>query len=202
MNKDIQDFIQAELDESITAKQRSLEELLPKIELAAERLVACLKQGGKILTCGNGGSACDAQHFACELVNRMEFDRGAYLPAICLNSNVADLTAIGNDRGIGGVFSLPILALGGDKDVAIMITTSGNSSNILSAVDAAREKGVKIIALTGRDGGKLASVLNDDDIELRVSNAATLRTPRIQEVHILMVHILCALIDKMMFNLY
>jgi D-sedoheptulose 7-phosphate isomerase len=200
MKKNWQNVVEAIFNESILAKQKSLEFLLPKIISSAELMAATFKNGGKILVCGNGGSACDAEHFVCELVNRLEKER-KNLPAISLNSSMATLTAIANDYSYKDIFAKQILALGQKEDLLMVISTSGNSENISGAIRVATTLGMKVIALTGRDGGNVAKILSSDDVELRVPDSVTRRTPRIQETHILIIHTLCELLDGMLFNL-
>lgn len=180
---------------SIVAKQHTLEAMGPRIVQAAEHLAERLKQGGKILVCGNGGSAADAQHFAAELVNRFEIERPG-LAAIALTTDSSALTSIANDYAFEQIFARQVRALGRPGDVLLAISTSGNSPNVLAAMDAARESGLSMILLTGRDGGWMAQQLGADDIELRVSATAT---ARIQEVHILIIHCLCDLVDWLLF---
>ncbi|MES1936095.1 D-sedoheptulose-7-phosphate isomerase [Salinisphaera hydrothermalis] len=158
---------------------------------AAARILACCESGHKMLACGNGGSAGDAQHFASELVNRFERNRRA-LAAISLVTESSTLTAIANDAGYDRVFSRQIEALGQTGDVLLAISTSGHSPNVITAIDAAHERGLSVIALTGRDGGRMAEQLNGDDIELR---AASDVTARIQEMHLLIIHCICRLIE-------
>ncbi len=177
--------------ESITVKEQCAEILPTSIAIAAEAMVNALMTERKILICGNGGSAADAQHFAAELVGRFEKDRPG-LAAIALTTDTSALTAIGNDYDLDAVFSRQIRALGQENDILVAISTSGNSSNVLEAVLAAHEKGMKIIALTGREGGQIANALDVDDILLNVPYA---RTARIQEVHITIVHALCDAVD-------
>lgn len=176
---------------SIETKQRSLELLKGPLELAAKRLFDCIIQGNKILACGNGGSAGDAQHFSSEMLNRFEQERPG-LPALALTTDSSTITSIGNDYSFNQVFSRQIAALGQPGDVLLAISTSGNSANILQAIQEAQQKDMGIIALTGKDGGELAQILAADDIELRVLSDST---ARIQETHILLIHCLCALID-------
>jgi D-sedoheptulose 7-phosphate isomerase len=181
---------------SIEAKQRTLQAAGPRIVQAAERLAGQLKQGGKILACGNGGSAADAQHFAAELVNRFEIERPG-LPAIALTTDGSALTSIANDYAFEQVFARQVRALGRPGDVLLAISTSGNSPNVMMAIQAARELGLITVALTGRDGGRMAGQLGDQDIEIRVNAVAT---ARIQEVHILIIHCLCDLVDGLLFG--
>ncbi|AWN16511.1 SIS domain-containing protein [Salinisphaera sp. LB1] len=161
---------------------------LPEV---AERVSACCDAGGKILACGNGGSAGDAQHFASELVNRFERNRRA-LAAISLVTESSTLTAIANDAGYERIFSRQIEALGQPGDILLAISTSGHSPNVVHAIDTAHARGMSVIALTGRDGGTIAGQLGRTDIELR---AASEVTARIQEMHLLLIHCVCRLIE-------
>ena len=181
---------------SLEAKQRTLVMIGPRIVQAAEVLAERLRCGGKILVCGNGGSAADAQHFAAELVNRFEMERPG-LAAIALTTDSSTLTSIANDYAFEQVFARQLRALGRPGDMLLAISTSGHSPNVLAAMAAAQELGVMTVALTGRDGGKMAEQLKADDLELRVSAAVT---ARIQETHILIMHCLCDLIDQRLFN--
>lgn len=165
--------------------------LAPKIAAAAARLAEAVTVGNRILACGNGGSAADAQHFAAELVGRFERERPG-MPAIALTTDTSALTALANDYGFDHVYAKQTAALGRPGDVLVGISTSGNSPNVLRAVAAAHEAGMSVIALTGREGGDIAAALGPTDIELRVPSD---RTARIQEVHALIVHCLCDLID-------
>jgi D-sedoheptulose 7-phosphate isomerase len=146
---------------------------------------------GKILSCGNGGSAGDSQHFSSELLNRFERERPG-LPAMALTTDSSTLTSIANDYAYEDIFAKQIRALGRQNDVLLAISTSGNSENVNRAIVAAHERGMKVVALSGRDGGRMAALLGEDDIEIRVP--AT-RTARIQEVHLVVIHSLCDLID-------
>ena len=179
-------------EDSIRTKQQSAEVLAEPIAQAAQRIVSRLLQGGKVLSCGNGGSAADAQHFSSEMLNRFERERPG-LPAQALTTDTSTLTSIANDYHFDQVFAKPVLALGQTGDLLLAISTSGNSPNILAAVAAAHDKDMEVIALSGRDGGKLATSLADDDIEIRVPAQST---ARIQEVHLLCIHCLCDLIDR------
>ena len=181
---------------SIAAKQRTLAAMGPRIVQAAELLAERLRQGYKILVCGNGGSAADAQHFAAELVNRFEIERPG-LAAIALTTDSSALTSIANDYAFDQIFARQVCALGRPGDVLLAISTSGNSPNVLAALAAAREQGLATVALTGRDGGRMAGQLGEGDIELRAAAAAT---ARIQEVHILLIHCLCDLVDHQLFG--
>ena len=180
---------------SLEAKQRTLAAMGPRIVLAAELLAERLRQGNKILVCGNGGSAADAQHFAAELVNRFEIERPG-LAAIALTTDSSALTSIANDYAFEQIFARQVRALGRPGDVLLAISTSGNSPNVSVAIDAARELGMTTLALTGRDGGRMAAQLGGEDIEIRAAAAVT---ARIQEAHILIIHCLCDLVDWLLF---
>ena len=182
--------------DSIETKQNALEGLIIPIRDAANCISRSLLNEGKILSCGNGGSAGDAQHFSAELLNRFEIERPG-LPAVALTTDSSTLTAIANDYQYDQIFSKQILALGTRKDVLLAISTSGNSSNIVKAVQAAHERNMIVLCLTGNKGGKLAKLLNGDDIEIRVPSD---RTARIQEVHLLVIHCLCDIIDAILFE--
>lgn len=172
-------------------------EILPQaISAASQALVSCLLEGHKILSCGNGGSAGDAQHFACEMLNRFERDRPG-LPAFAITTDSTTLTAIGNDYNFNDVFAKQVRALGQTGDILLAISTSGNSKNVVHAIHAAQQMNMKVIALTGRNGGEIATVLQPTDIELRVPAE---RTCRIQEIHLLIIHCLCDLIDEQLFG--
>jgi len=177
--------------DSIETKQASLPRIATPIKEAAEMMVNCLLEGGKILCCGNGGSAGDAQHFSSEMLNRFERERPG-LPAIALTTDSSTLTSIANDYAYQEVFAKQISALGHPGDILLAISTSGNSLNILRAVETAKEQQMKVVALSGKDGGKLSSLLHKEDREIRIDNPST---ARIQEVHLLAIHCLCDLID-------
>jgi phosphoheptose isomerase len=187
----MQELVEKEFAESIATKQAA-SALAADIERAAALLKASLNGGGKILSCGNGGSAADAQHFSSELLGRFEAERHS-LPAIALTTDTSTLTAIANDYGFDKVFARQVNGLGNRDDALLAISTSGNSANVLGAISAAHAKGMRIVALTGRDGGQMAGLLTAEDIELRVPSQ---RTVRIQEVHLLIIHCLCLLIDQ------
>ena len=180
---------------SLEAKQRTLAAMGPRIVQAAELLAERLRRGHKILVCGNGGSAADAQHFAAELVNRFEIERPG-LAAIALTTDSSALTSIANDYAFEQIFARQVRALGRPGDVLLAISTSGNSPNVSVAIDAARELGMTTLALTGRDGGRMAAQLGGEDIEIRAAAAVT---ARIQEAHILIIHCLCDLVDWLLF---
>lgn len=181
---------------SLEAKQRTLESMGLRIAQAAELLAGRLRQGHKILVCGNGGSAADAQHFAAELVNRFEIERPG-LAAIALTTDSSALTSIANDYAFEQIFARQVRALGRPGDVLLAISTSGNSPNILTAITAAQELGLSTVALTGCDGGCMVGQLGEGDIEIR---AAAMATARIQETHILIIHCLCDLVDHQLFG--
>jgi D-sedoheptulose 7-phosphate isomerase len=176
--------------DSIATKQAALV-LAPAIAAAAAAMTRCLLEDGKVLSCGNGGSAADAQHFSSELLNRFELERPG-LPAVALTTDSSTLTSIANDYSFVEVFAKQVRALGQPADILLAISTSGNSDNVLRAIHAAHERGLRVVALTGRDGGAIAGALGSGDIELRVPAE---RTCRIQEVHLLIIHALCDLID-------
>jgi phosphoheptose isomerase len=163
---------------------------------ASTKLVAALLNGHKILCCGNGGSAGDAQHFASEMLNRFERERPG-LPAIALNSDINTLTAIANDYNFTEVFAKQVRALGQEGDILLAISTSGNSANVVQAVRAAQQLNMPVIALTGRNGGEIANTLLAQDIEIRVP---AVRTARVQEMHLVIIHTLCDLIDEQLFG--
>ena len=169
----------------------TMHSLGPSLEKAIQYMAEVLVNGNKILACGNGGSAADCQHFAAELVGRFERERPA-LPAIALTTDSSILTSIANDYDYNHIFSKQVNALGQPGDVLLAISTSGNSENILTAINAAMERDMAIVALTGKDGGKIANQLRDSDFHLCVAHH---RTARIQEMHILMLHCICDGID-------
>ena len=190
----LEDRIRTLFADSIETKQRAQAQLAAPIAAAGRRLAECLARGHKILVCGNGGSASDAQHFAAELVGRFECERRA-LPAIALIADSAILTAVANDYGYAAVFERQVQALGQAGDALIAISTSGNSDSVLQAIRAAQAKDLFCVALTGRSGGRVAALLSDNDLEIRVPSEST---ARIQEVHILILHSLCDLIDYLL----
>ena len=192
----LQQRITDHFSESIQTKKDTLDHLGATLEKASKKIVETLTNNKKILTCGNGGSAGDAQHFSSEMLNRFERERPA-LPAIALTTDTSTLTSIANDYHYNQVFAKQISALGQRGDLLLVYTSSGNSDSIIQAVNRAHEKKMRVIALTGKDGGLLASILNDVDIELRVASHST---ARIQETHLLMTHCLCDLIDHQLFG--
>ena len=181
-------------NESIQTKQQAAQVLAQPTAQAAELLFNTLANDGKFLICGNGGSAADAQHFAAEMTGRFEKER-MELAAIALTTDTSALTAIGNDYGFDHIFSKQVRALGRTGDVLVGISTSGNSGNVIEAIKAAHQNGMHVIALTGRDGGKIAQMLQEGDVLLNVPYP---RTARIQEVHILLIHAMCDCIDTML----
>ncbi len=183
--------IQQQFFDSADLKYAAAEMLSRPIAEAVQALVGCITSGGKVLACGNGGSASDAQHFAAEFVGRFERERPG-LAAIALNTDPSVLTAIGNDYAFDAVFAKQVQALGAPGDVLLAISTSGNSANVLAAVEAAQAREMTVIALSGRDGGKLRERLTETDVHICVPHD---RTARIQEVHILVVHCLCDAVD-------
>lgn len=190
------EIIQQTFAESIEVKTQSAILLSDSIAAAASRLAESLINGNKVLACGNGGSAGDAQHFSAEMLNRYEMERPP-LPAIALTTDSSTLTSIANDYHYDEVFSKQIRALGQSGDILLAITTSGGSPNIVKAIEAAHERDVTVFLLSGKDGGVAAEALDANDIELRVPSDST---ARIQEVHLILIHCLCDLIDKQLFG--
>jgi D-sedoheptulose 7-phosphate isomerase len=193
---DMQHRIRQLFTDSIETKTRAMDVLGPSIEQASQLMVNSLLSEGKLLSCGNGGSAGDAQHFSSELLNRFERERPS-LPAIALTTDSSTITSIANDYSYDEVFSKQIRALGQPGDVLLAISTSGNSGNVLQVIQAAHDRDMLVVALTGRDGGAMASLLLPEDVEIRVPARST---ARIQEVHLLAIHCLCDLIDRQLFG--
>ncbi|HET6656015.1 MAG TPA: phosphoheptose isomerase [Gammaproteobacteria bacterium] len=191
-----EDRVKQLFDASIDTKQRARDALAPVIVRAAQLMTDSLKAGGKILSCGNGGSAADAQHFAAELLNRFEMERPP-LAAVALTTDSSTLTSIANDYSYDEVFAKQVMGLGRRGDVLFAISTSGNSGNVLRAIETAHERNVAVVALTGCDGGQIGAALSNDDVEIRVPAEST---ARIQEVHLLVLHCLCDLIDFQLFS--
>ena len=189
--------LQSHFNASIETKAKSRDILWGAIEEGGRMMLDSLLKEGKILACGNGGSAADAQHFSAEMLNRFERERPA-LPAISLSTDTSTLTSISNDYSYREVFSKQVRALGRTGDVLFVISTSGNSDNILTAIQAAHDREMQVVALTGKNGGKIPSVLKPTDLEIRVPSNST---PRIQETHILIIHCLCDYIDCMLFGM-
>ncbi|MEO7031489.1 MAG: phosphoheptose isomerase [Herbaspirillum sp.] len=182
--------------ESAELKLTAAAELAQPIADAIDLMFAALSNGNKILACGNGGSAADCQHFAAELVGRFERER-LPLPALALTVDTSILTAVGNDYSFNEIFSKQVQAFGQAGDVLLALSTSGNSANVLAAVDAALERDMRVVALTGKGGGAMASRLGSDDVHICVPHN---RTARIQEVHLLTIHCLCDGIDVALFG--
>lgn len=183
--------IQRHFFDSADLKNQAAEMLSKPIADAVQAVLGCITAGGKVLACGNGGSASDAQHFAAEFVGRFERERPG-LAAIALNTDTSIITALGNDYDFSAIYAKQVQALGNPGDVLLAITTSGNSANVVAAVDAAHDKDMTVIALTGRGGGKLGARLTETDVHICVPHE---RTARIQEVHILAIHCLCDAVD-------
>jgi D-sedoheptulose 7-phosphate isomerase len=182
--------------DSIETKQKAAETMSADIVLAIKLMHQALNSEKKILACGNGGSAADAQHFAAELVGRFERERRE-LPAMALSTDSSILTAIANDYSYEVIFSKQVKALGQKGDVLLGISTSGNSANVIAAIEAAHLKGMSVIAFTGKDGGKIKNILKNSDVHLCVPAD---RTARIQETHLLLLHCLCDGVDHLMFD--
>jgi len=182
--------------EGIELRQRMAETMPAQIARAGEALAQALKSGHKVLSCGNGGSAADAQHFAAEMVGRFERER-AGLPGIALTTDTSALTAIANDYDFDRVFSRQVEALGQPGDFLLAISTSGNSKNVIAAIKAAQAKDLAVIALTGRDGGAMGTMLRPRDFHLNVAHP---RTMRVQEIHLLAIHCLCEVVDNVIFG--
>ncbi len=183
--------ISQQFTDSAQTKLNAIELLAAPIAAAAEAMTACLLANGKILACGNGGSAGDAQHFVAELVGRFERERQS-LAAVALSTDTSILTAVGNDYGFDVVFDKQVRALGQAGDILLAISTSGNSANVIKAIEAAHDNDLRVVALTGKGGGRIGEMLRDGDIHLCVPAE---RTARIQETHILAIHCLCDGID-------
>jgi D-sedoheptulose 7-phosphate isomerase len=187
----LNDIIQHNFNESIACKQRTLDNTQNEIALAAQLMTHSLLSGGKLLSCGNGGSAGEAQLFSSKMLNRFQMERPG-LPAITLSTDTSILTSIANDYSYDQIFSRQIAALGQAEDILFLITTSGNSGNLVSAVDMAHERQMKVVALTGQSGGEVGARLSADDIEIRVASDSPIR---IQETHLVIIHCLGDLID-------
>ena len=182
--------------DSIAVKQEAEKVLPESVAHGVVAMVDCLRSGGKVMACGNGGSAADAQHFAAELIGRFERERQE-LAAIALTTDTSILTAVGNDYSYDEVFSKQVRGLGKNGDILLGISTSGNSKNVVKAIEAAKKTGIKIIALTGNGGGKIASLLDANDVHLC---APSNRTARIQETHLVLLHGLCDGVDPVSYT--
>jgi D-sedoheptulose 7-phosphate isomerase len=193
---DMTERLRAHFEEGIELRSRMAQVLPARIAEAGTALAGALRSGRKVLSCGNGGSAADSQHFAAELVGRFERERPG-LPAVALTTDSSALTAIANDYDYDRVFSKQVEALGSAGDFLLAISTSGNSKNVIAAMKAAHAKEMKVIALTGRDGGEMGRMLRAGDFHLNVAHP---RTMRVQEVHLLVIHCLCEVIDNVIFG--
>lgn len=190
------DRIRYNFTESIQTKINSADSILTIIAEASEEIVQALLEGHKILSCGNGGSACDALHFSSQMLNRFKQERPG-LPVIALNSDISTMTAIANDYHFSDIYAKQIRAIGQAGDLLLAISTSGNSANIVNAIKAAHDKNMGVIALTGYDGGKIVDHLQEKDIEIRVP---AYDTARIQETHLLIIHCICDIVDFRLFG--
>ncbi len=193
---DLVAHLRRHFDEGVELRSRMAQTMPADIARAGEALAAALRSGRKALACGNGGSAADSQHFAAEIVGRFERERPG-MPAIALTVDTSALTAIANDYDYDHVFSKQVEALGQPGDVLLAISTSGNSRNVVAAVRAAQAKGMAVIALTGRDGGEMGRMLGPRDFHLNVAHP---RTMRVQEIHLLVVHCLCEVVDNVIYG--
>jgi D-sedoheptulose 7-phosphate isomerase len=191
LSKALSARVSAQFAESAQLKLEAVAQLAAPIARASALLAETLKSGGKVLACGNGGSAADAQHFAAELMNRFEIER-APLAAVALTTDTSTLTSIANDYAYDQVFSKQVLGIGRRGDALLAISTSGNPRNVVAAMQAAREIGLRVVALTGNGGGKMAALVTAQDVHICVPHK---RTARIQEVHLLALHCLCDGID-------
>jgi len=192
----ILDRIKHNFSESIQTKINTADTLADVLSIACEKIVQCLLDGHKIMSCGNGGSACDAMRFSSQMLNRFKHERPS-LPAIALTADLATLTSIANDYSYNDIFAKQVRALGHQGDVLLAISTSGNSINIINAIKAAHDKNIIVIASTGSDGGKIPSLLHDDDIEIRIPAH---EVARIQETHLLVIHCICDIVDFQLFG--
>ena len=188
--------VSEQFSESIAAKEAAHAALVEFVAAGGLLMGHALQNDGKILSCGNGGSAGDAQHFSSELLNRFERERPG-LPAIALTTDSSTLTSIANDYAYEDIFAKQVRALGREGDILLAISTSGNSENVNRAITAAHERSMRVVALSGRNGGSMTELLNSDDVEIRVPAE---RTARIQEVHLLAIHCLCDLVDNYLFG--
>jgi phosphoheptose isomerase len=192
----ILDRIKHNFSESIQTKINAADMLSDVLAIACEKIVQCLLDGHKILTCGNGGSASDAMRFASQMMNRFKHERPG-LPAIALTSDITALTSIANDYSYNDVFAKQLRTLGQRGDVLLAISTSGNSANMVNVIKAAHDKNINVIVMSGMDGGKIAALLEEDDIEIRVPAQ---EVARIQETHLLIIHCICDIVDYQLFG--
>lgn len=188
--------IRSSFSDSIQIKIQTVDSMANIIAEAGEEIVQSLLEGHKILTCGNGGSACEAMHFSSEMLNRFKQERPG-LPAIALTADIATLTSIANDYHFSDIYAKQVRALGQKGDVLLAFTTSGNSANVVNAIKAAHDKKMVVIAMTGYDGGKIVDYLQEKDIEIRIPSYDT---ARIQETHLLVSHCICDIIDYRLFG--
>jgi len=188
--------VQAHFEQSIAVKQEARLSLGEPIAAGAALICQALINGNKVLSCGNGGSACDAMHFSSELINRFELERPA-LPAVALTCDTPTLTSISNDYAYQRIFARQVEAIGQSGDVLLAISTSGNSANVVQAIHSAHDRDLRVLALTGGSGGEIAALLAEEDAEVRVPST---NTARIQESHLLAIHCLCDLIDATLFG--
>lgn len=193
---ELSSYVKHIFNENIQTQITTADTLSNIIANAAQMMVDCLLNNHKILCCGNGGSAADAQHFSAEMLNRFEAERPS-LPAIALTTDTSTLTSIANDYHFNEVFSKQIKALGQPGDVLLALSTSGNSKNVIEAIVAAHHRQMHVIALTGRSGGDVPPLLNPSDIEIRIPSEST---ARIQETHGIVIHCLCDIIDRQLFK--
>ncbi len=193
---DLIERVRQHFNDSIQTKTAAINVLVEPITQASEIMVQCLLAGHKILSCGNGGSAADAQHFSSEMLNRFEVERPS-LPAFALTTDTSTITSIANDYSYNDIFAKQIRALGQAGDILLAISTSGNSTNVIHAIQAAHDRNMIIVALTGREGGSMTSLMNPEDVEICVPAQST---ARIQETHLLVIHCLCDLIDQQLFG--
>ncbi len=192
----IVDRIRSGFTDSIQTKINAADSIINIVAEASEEIVQALLEGHKVLTCGNGGSACDAMHFSSEMLNRYKHERPA-LPAIALTADMPTITSIANDYHYADVFAKQIRAIGQQGDILLAFTTSGNSANIINAIKAAHDKNMNVIAMTGCDGGKIPDYMLEKDIEVRVP---AYETARIQETHLLIIHCICDIVDFRLFG--
>jgi DnaA initiator-associating protein len=190
-------IIKDSFEASIKTKIASTDALAPVILKAADMVATSLLNGKKVLSCGNGGSACDAMHFSSEMLNRFERERPS-LPAIALVADTPTLTSIANDYDYNQIFAKQISSLGQSGDILLAISTSGRSPNVIKAIEAAVKQDMTVVALTGKDGGDMAGLIGPNDVEIRVPSEVT---ARIQEVHLLAIHCICDLVDRKLFDL-